>query len=49
MSVYEITRNRPVPLGSVGIFTVVSGAERAGPAPARLARPPRHRGASCAA
>jgi uncharacterized protein YjiS (DUF1127 family) len=27
MSVYEITRNRPVPLGSVGIFAVVSGAE----------------------
>jgi len=27
MSVYEITRNRSVPLGSVGIFAVVSNAE----------------------
>ncbi len=27
MSVYETTPNRPIPLGAVGIFTVVSGAE----------------------
>jgi Domain of unknown function (DUF1127) len=27
MSVYESIPNRPVPLGSVGIFSVVSGAE----------------------
>ena len=30
MSVHEITSNRPVPLGAVGIFTVVSGAEALG-------------------
>jgi uncharacterized protein YjiS (DUF1127 family) len=27
MSVYEITRNRPVPLGAIGLFAVVTGAE----------------------
>lgn len=27
MSVYHSTMNRPVPLGSVGIFSVVAGAE----------------------
>jgi uncharacterized protein YjiS (DUF1127 family) len=27
MSAYEITRPRPVPLGAVGIFALVSGAE----------------------
>jgi uncharacterized protein YjiS (DUF1127 family) len=27
MSVYENIQNRPVPLGSIGIFTVVSGVE----------------------
>lgn len=27
MSVHDFTSNRPIPLGAVGIFTVVSGAE----------------------
>ena len=27
MSVYESIQNRPVPLGSIGIFNVVSGVE----------------------